>query len=151
MMNFDNHRFTPIDTFFDEIFNQMVSPDVLKVFGATPFKDQSFPKVNIVDYSNRVEIEAELAGYSKSDIDIEVVEDGVLCISGEKSTKSQESDESKILYKELHRRRFKREFNLGDQLDQNNVSAKFDEGLLIVTLPKLSKTEPELRKKVEIK
>lgn len=147
----EHFGFAPIDKVFDEIFNTMVPPEWKQTFGVTPFKDNAYPKVNVVDYDDRVEIEAELAGYSKTDISVEVVEDGVLCVSGEKSSKTESGDGKKYLHQELKRSHFSRSFTLGDQLDQKSVSAKFQDGILYVTINKLQKTEPQQRTKVEIK
>ena len=146
----EHFGFEPIDKVFDEIFNSMASPEWKQTFGVTPFKNNAYPKVNVVDYNDKVEIEAELAGYSKSDISVEVVEDGILCVSGEKSSKT-ESGDKKYLHQELKRSHFSRSFTLGDQLDQKSVSAKFEDGILYVTIKKMQKTEPQQRTKVEIK
>lgn len=143
--------FEPLDRIFDEMFSSFIPAEWSKTFGVTPFGDHAYPKVNVVDYDDHVEIEAELAGYAKSDISVEVVEEGVLCITGNKSTKTETGDDKRYLRRELKRSHFSRSFTLGDQLDQKSVTAKFDNGILYVTINKLQKTEPQQRTKVEIK
>jgi HSP20 family protein len=93
-------------------------------------------------------IEAELAGYKKDEIDISV-QDGVLTISGKASQSTEQTDKAVYLLRELKRSAFSRSFKVGDQLDVSDVDAKFNNGLLIITIQKLTK-EPET-KKVTIK
>jgi len=96
------------------------------------------------EFARRVVIEAELAGYKKDEIDIEVKE-GVLTISGGASQLNEQTDKSVYLLRELKRSSFSRSFKLGDQLDASAVGAKFDNGLLTITIQKLTK-EPESTK-----
>jgi len=72
-----------------------------------------------------------------------------LTISGGASQLNEQTDKSVYLLRELKRSSFSRSFKLGDQLDASAVGAKFDNGLLTVTIQKLTK-EPE-SKKVTIK
>ncbi len=56
-------------------------PELFQHWGAEPFGKAAYPKVNVISHDESVTIEAELAGYKKDEIDIEVKE-GVLTISG---------------------------------------------------------------------
>lgn len=134
------------DKMFDEI-SRNTFPEIYQTLGVEPFGKSAYPKVNVVDHPDTVTIEAELAGYNKNDIDISV-HDGVLTISGA-SQSTEQTDKVVYLLRELKRSTFSRSFKLGDQLDVSDVAAKFDNGLLIITVQKLTK-EPET-KKVAIK
>ena len=85
-----------------------------------------------------------MAGYTKNDIDISV-QDGVLTITGKASQHTEHTDSAVYLLRELKRSAFSRSFKLGDQLDVSDVDAKFDNGLLTITIQKLTK-EPETKK-----
>ena len=52
----------------------------------------------------------------------------------------------KYIRRELKHSNFKRSFTLGDQIDRRNPSAKFENGLLRVTLSKIKPTIPETKK-----
>ena len=132
---------------FDEITRRDF-PELFQHFGAEPFGKSAYPKVNVITNNEAVVIEAELAGYQKDEIDIEVKE-GVLTISGGTSQLNEQTDKVVYLLRELKRSSFSRSFKLGDQLDVSRVGAKFDNGLLTITIQKLEK-EPE-SKKVMIK
>ena len=145
-----NNRENFIST-FDKMFDEFARKDFPEFFQhwvAEPFGKAAYPKVNVITNDEAVVIEAELAGYKKDEIDIEVKE-GVLTISGGASQLNEQTDKVVYLLRELKRSSFSRSFKLGDQLDASEVDAKFDNGLLTITIQKLQK-EPE-SKKVTIK
>lgn len=145
-----NNRDNFIGTFdkmFDEI-TRSTFPDVFKHIGAEPFGKSAYPKVNVISNENSVTIDAELAGFTKEDINIEVNE-GVLTISGGAAPSSTQTDKSIYLLRELKRTKFSRSFTLGDQLDTSTVDASFNNGLLTISIQKL--TKESVSKKVTIK
>ena len=75
------------------------------------------------------------------------MEDGVLTISGDKHS-IFEDDGAKVLRRELKQSSFKRSFELGEQLDGDNINASFKDGVLSISIPKI---EPEKPKKHTIK
>lgn len=147
VLNTRDNFISTFDKVFDEIARNSF-PDLYQNLGVEPFGKAAYPKVNVISENDSVFIEAELAGYKKDDIDIQV-QDGVLTISGKTSQHAEQTDKAVYLLRELKRSAFSRSFKLGDQLDVSDVDAKFDNGLLIITIQKLTK-EPET-KKVTIK
>ena len=143
---FDRDNFlTP----FDKMFDQMVEsqfPDVVRQVGVKPYGNTAYPKVNVYEYDDKIGIVAEIPGLDKKQLNVEV-EDGVLTISGDKHS-AFESEGAKILRKELKESSFKRQFELGELLDGDNISANFKDGILSIDVPK---TEPELPKKKFVK
>jgi HSP20 family protein len=136
---------TPFDRVFDEVFAAHF-PELNKELGIGFFEKQSYPRVDVVDYNDRVEILAEIPGLSKEDVSVDVQED-VLTISGQKIKKMEYRDfTGKYIRRELKHSNFKRSFTLGDQIDRKNPSAKFENGLLKVTLLKIKPTIPESKK-----
>ena len=140
------------DTFltpFDKMFDQMVEtqfPDITKSVGVKPYAGSAYPKVNVYEYDDKVGIIAEIPGLDKKQLDVSV-EDGVLTISGDKHS-AFENEGAKVLRRELKQSSFKRQFELGDLLDGENISANFKDGILSVEVPKL---EQELPKKHTVK
>ena len=78
-------------------------------------------------------------------LDIEV-EDGVLTISGEKSRGMFDETKAKVLRRELKHSSFKRQFELGEELDGKNISAKFEDGILSIDIPKIEPEKPKTNK-----
>ena len=143
VLNSRDNFISTFDKVFDEIARNSF-PDIYQNLGVEPFGKSSYPKVNVISDNDSVLIEAELAGYTKEDIDISV-QDGVLTISGKASQHAEYTDKAVYLLRELKRSAFSRSFTLGDQLDVSDVNAKFDNGLLTISIQKLTK-EPETKK-----
>ena len=140
------------DTFltpFDKMFDQMVEtqfPDITKSVGVRPYAGSAYPKVNVYEYNDKVGIVAEIPGLDKKQLEVSV-EEGVLTISGDKHS-TFEDDGAKVLRRELKQSSFKRQFELGELLDGENIKANFKDGILSVSVPKL---EPEKPKKHTVK
>lgn len=122
------------DTFFDQAFRTNF-PDFFKSSGIEPFSKSSYPKVNVTTSDDKIEIEAEIAGYAKDDISVQI-EDGILSIVGKVSQQTEQTDKSVYLIRELKRSSFSRSFTLSDQLDTENVDATFKDGLLKLVIPR---------------
>lgn len=138
----------PFDRVFDEVFANHF-PELTKELGVGFFEKQSYPRVDVVDYSDRVEILAEIPGLSKDEVSVEVQEN-VLTISGQKVKKVDDKElTGKYIRRELKHSSFKRSFTLGEQIDKSEPQAKFENGLLTVTLAKVKPVIP-VTKKVKI-
>ena len=136
---------TPFDRMFDDIVGKSF-PQINEQVGVNPFQGTAYPKVNVYEYDTKIGVIAEIPGLDKKDLNIEV-EDGVLTVSGEKSHGFDEG-EAKVIRRELKHSSFKRQFTLGEQLDGDNISANFKDGILSIEIPKI---EPELPKKNIVK
>ena len=134
---------TPFDKIFDPLMNEQF-PTFKEEVGVS-FNKGAYPKVNIYEYDDKIGIVAEIPGLDKSNVSVDVEED-VLIISGDKH--GFDSDGGKCITRELKQSAFTRSFNLGEYLDGKNVSAKFKDGMLSISIPK---KEPEQPKKHSIK
>jgi HSP20 family protein len=54
--------------------------------------------------------------------------------------------DAKVLRRELKESSFKRQFELGEELDGNNISAKFEDGILSIDIPKVEPETPKTNK-----
>ena len=143
---FDRDDFlTPFDKMFDSMVEAQF-PEVVKTVGVKPYQGSAYPKVNVYEYDDKVGIVAEIPGLNKKQLNVEV-EDGVLTISGDKHS-TFEDEGAKVLRRELKQSSFKRSFELGEQLDGDNINASFKDGVLSVAIPKI---EPEKPKKTFVK
>ncbi|MBC8428310.1 Hsp20/alpha crystallin family protein [bacterium] len=143
---FDRDEFlTPFDKMFDSMVESQF-PEIVKQVGVKPYQGSAYPKVNVYEYDNKVGIVAEIPGLNKKQLNVEV-EEGVLTISGDKHSTFEE-DGAKVIRRELKQSSFKRSFELGEQLDGDNISANFKDGVLSVSIPKI---EPEVPKKTFVK
>jgi len=123
-------------------------PEVVKQVGVNPMQGTAYPKVNVYEYEDKVGVIAEIPGLDKKHIDIEV-EDNVLTISGDKHG-IPEDNGAKVIRRELKTSSFKRSFTLGEELDGDDISANFKDGILSISIPKIAPTKPKVSK-VKIK
>ena len=99
------------------------------------------PRVDVNETDKEIVLDVELPGIDKKDIKIEV-KDNTLSISGKrKQEKKTENAESCRV--ERHYGKFERTFALPDTVLTDNVSAKYKDGILILTLPKTEKAKPK--------
>tara|TARA_R110000824_G_scaffold255577_1_gene444516 strand:+ start:4598 stop:5068 length:471 start_codon:yes stop_codon:yes gene_type:complete len=137
---------TPFDRLFDQVFETSF-PDIARVVGVKPYQGSAYPKVNVYEYEDRVGIIAEIPGLDKKDLTVEV-QQGTLTIAGTKHAIFEEEGVT-CLRRELKASSFKRNFELGDGLDGDNIKATFKNGILSVEISKLEPIQP-VKKLVEI-
>lgn len=106
------------------------------------------PKVDITDKNDFYEIVAELPGVKKEDVHVHL-HDGVLTIDA-KTTQESKSEEDKVIRRERRTGYFSRSFTVGKNVSENDIHAKFEDGLLTLQAPKLAEHSPDKRK-IEIK
>lgn len=148
----------PFDTLFDQMLGETF-PDMTKEFGVDFFSKGAYPRVDIVDRDAEVLIVAEIPGLKKDDVSIDVEQDKtnhnrhLLSISGGarvyvNEDGSDETEEApRYIRKELKRSSFKRTFTLDNtSVDVDNTKAKFENGLLEITVPKLKPLDTKVRK-----
>ena len=104
------------------------------------------PAVDLKEEEQGYTLEADLPGLKKEDIDLTVV-DNVITIKGERK---QETETKEKGYHRVERRygTFERSFEIPGGFEAAKIEAKFDNGVLRVTLPKREESKP---KQVEVK
>jgi HSP20 family protein len=135
---------TPFDGLFNTMLNDMF-PTIHREFGDDFFAQGSYPKCNVVNFDDRIEIEAAIPGLTKEDVTVEIA-DGVLMIKAE-SNQRVEVDDSQYVRREVKRSAFERSFRLGDNLNESEITGTHDNGILTIVVPKVQPTNfrPEVR------
>ena len=133
-------KWEPFDD-FDRIFRDMS----LVNRSANPGYDMA---VDVYEDGNDLVAEMNLPGLKVDEIDVEV-EDNYLRIAGRRE-EVQEKKEKSHYAKEIRRGSFERVVALPDLVDQDNVSAEYQSGVLKVRMPKRPQQE-EKRVKVQVK
>ena len=129
---------TPFDAIFDQLMSKQF-PTFQEEVGVS-FNQGAYPKVIVYDYDDKIGIVAEIPGLDKKNVTVEV-EDSVLTIAGDKH--GFDDSGGKCITRELKQSSFKRSFNLGEHLDGDNVSAKFKDGMLSISVPKVEPAKPK--------
>ena len=91
------------------------------------------PRTNIQETDNAYVLTLEMPGLSREDVEV-TFENETLIVKGETREKTEQKEEKGVVRREYHSR-FERSFNVHG-IDPDNVSAKMENGILVVTLPK---------------
>jgi len=102
-----------------------------------------FP-VDVIDEGDQIKVVADLPGFNKEDIEI-WVEDGDLVIKAERK---EEKEEKEVNYLRRERRfgRVVRRISLPAEVDVENIKAKYNNGILEITIPKTEKAKKKVIK-----
>ena len=132
----DEPIFRGLDRFFGD--------DAFRPFGSLSRENLTangwMPAVNIRETDDAFEFTAELPGLTKEDVNI-TIEDKVLTLTGERKW---DEEETKNSYHRVERAygSFSRAFSLPNAVDSAKVGAQFENGILLVSVPKAEETKP---------
>lgn len=131
----------------DDLFDPFRELDLMEraFFGEPELKHQErYIRTDIREKDGNYVLEAELPGFKKEDIDIEV-NDGYLTISAENKTEHDEKDQKgNFIMRERRYGSFKRTYDTAG-IDTENMKASFENGVLTLTMPKLIEVKPEVK------
>ena len=99
--------------------------------------------VDIIEKENEFELTADLPGFEKKEINLSIQDKVLSLIANHKS--SSDSKESYRL-RERNSKSFNRSFTLPENVIDEKINAKFNNGSLKIILPKVEKIEPEIKK-----
>lgn len=107
------------------------------------YRKASIMNTDIIEKENGYELQIDLPGVKKEDIKIEMNKN-LINISVSIS-KSSDEENKKYIRKERFTGEIKRSFNIGEDIDEDNINASFENGILYLNLPK--KEENDSNKK----
>ena len=96
------------------------------------------PSVNIVESKDGYLLEAEMPGVNKGGLEV-LLEGNELTIVGHRSS---EVPEAQIVYRESADRDYRRTFELDPTIDTGRITARMENGILFLELPKSEKLKP---------
>jgi len=135
-----SNAFPSLRSMMEDFFNTDVFN---KPFTGTDF----LPAVNIRDEEDSFELEMSAPGFKKSDFKI-TSEDGLLTISAETSSEHKQ-EKKNYTRKEFSSASFSRSFSLPDNIEEDNVKASYQDGLLKLSLKKSFKS-PHSKKEISV-
>jgi HSP20 family protein len=96
------------------------------------------PPASVIEAGDGYTLEVEMPGVNKEGLDISV-ENNELTITGRRSFPAVEGT---LIHHESRPENFRRTFDLDPSIDANKISAKIDQGLVRLTLPKAEHVKP---------
>jgi HSP20 family protein len=130
-------------------------PDLTNLFDVDRFFPSSWglgtgkaPSVNVAETDREYHVEVFAPGFKKADFSVDV-EDDMLHIRAESK---QEDKEEKRNYtrKEYHYQSFTRSFRLPENIQDDQVSAKYEDGVLMITIPKTQMEQEKPSKHIDV-
>jgi HSP20 family protein len=120
--------------------------DKIRHFSST---ETTLPSVNIKESPDEFEVELAAPGFVKADFNIELNHD-MLTISSEKQVENETKDGQQFARREFSYQSFSRSFTLPNTADSDKIRAKYDNGILRVSIPKKEEAKPKPAKQIAI-
>ena len=130
------------DSIFDDLFNELYS--LPTSFLSKSGMDLS-PRIDISETDSEYKIEAELPGINQKEIDVKI-DNNILTIKGKKEDIKEEKEKNYHL-RERYYGAFQRSISLPNNIEPEKIKARFENGVLNISVPKSDKRTP---KKIEI-
>ncbi len=130
---------------FDDFFDDFMMPQTTK-----DFYSNSLMRTDIKEHDDSYELDIDLPGYAKEDIKAQL-KDGYLTVSAsKKENKDQKNEEGQYIRRERYAGSMSRSYYVGKDLDEKDVHAKFEDGILKLTFPKEKPAQVEEQNVISI-
>lgn len=116
---------------------------------SSPWSQGHLPAVNVKETDKAFEVEVAAPGFNKKDFNISV-DNGLLTVSAERREETEKRDEN-YTRREFGYESFSRAFNLPANTNEEDISAKYEEGILRLSIAKKNQAESKIKKAIEIK
>lgn len=107
------------------------------------------PAVNITEHKDEFRVSLAAPGLKKEDFHIDV-DGNILTISSEKEENKEEKDKT-FTRKEYSYSSFSRSFTLPDEINKEKIDAKYEDGVLKISLPRKEETKKLTAKSIAVK
>jgi HSP20 family protein len=129
---------TPFGSLFDEFFGEFMSPDRwTPLLGRLPGELPAVmrPRMDVIDKGSAYEVVVDLPGVRKDDINV-AIEGAWITINAEAKGSQESKNGDRLLHSERWACAYSRSFELPSEVTEAGADAKFENGVLRLTLPK---------------
>jgi HSP20 family protein len=109
----------------------------------------TIPSVNIKEMENEFVVDMAAPGMEKDDFSIEL-KNSLLTISSEKQTENHSGEENNVTRREFSYQSFSRSFSLPASVETDKITAKYENGILHVIIPKKEEARPKPLKQIKV-
>ena len=122
------------ENLFDDFFNDFARP--MKSFAGYQTPTASVMKTDIKETKDGFELDIDLPGFKKEDVKAQL-KDGYLTINAEAKKNEDEKDkDGKYVRRERYYGSCSRSFYVGEEVTEEDIKAKFEDGILKIGVPK---------------
>ena len=138
------------ENLFDEFMDFPFEREFFKRTPSRRSSDQTLMKTDVKETDGTYELDIDLPGYKKEDVSAKL-EDGYLTISASTNKNNDEKDkEGRYIRRERYTGQCSRSFYVGEGVAQDQIKAKFENGILKLSIPKVEKQQEEEKKYISI-
>ncbi len=117
--------------------------------GSSPVRTLKLPAVNITEEKDQYQVSLAAPGLKKEDFKIDL-DGNMLTISSEKEEQKEENDK-KFTRREYSYSSFSRSFTLPEEINQDKIEAKYEDGILKLVIPRKENSTQQLSKNIPVK
>ena len=135
------------ENLFDDMFNDFAMFDPFSTRDALYGKRaKNLMKTDVRETDGTYELDIDLPGFKKEELELHL-QDGYLTVSASKGLDKDEKDnEGRYIRRERYSGQCSRSFYVGEVVTENDIRAKFEDGILRLSIPKMeAKKLPERR------
>ena len=134
------------NSWFPTVFDEFLNSDLMNTVSTTA------PSVNVKETEKAYIVELAAPGVKKDYCRIHVDEDHNLCVAIENKFEHKEEDKhSHYLRREFSYTNYEQKYSLPEDVNEEEINAKVEDGILTIELPKLEKVVGKTTKQIEIK
>ena len=127
------------------LFEDFLNTDLM------PRANSTAPAVNVKESEDAYTMELAAPGIKKEYCRVNINEDGNLAIAIENKVEHKHEDKKHhYLRREFSYSNYEQNYTLPDDVERDKISAKVEDGILTVTMPKMAKEEKKLSKAIEV-
>ena len=136
-------------TLFTDNFVEDILDGIFKLPYDVKTKGEAHPLTgrmitDVKEYDDKYQLDMELPGFNKEDVKVEL-SNGYLIVSAERTeNKDENENDGKFIRKERYYGKMSRRFYVGKNLKKEDIKAKFDNGMLMLDVPKTPEKPAEL-------
>ena len=139
-------RFNNYPSVFDQLFDTDLFDWNNRNYSDT---NTTLPSVNIKENADAFKVEMAVPGFDKKDFKIEL-NHNVLTISSEKKVENETKNDEHFTRREYSYQSFCRSFTLPEAANGDKISAKYDNGILNIEIPKREEAKPKPMRQIAI-
>jgi HSP20 family protein len=137
-----------LKSLFDANFYPATLGNVLDEFYGNN-KKSFVPAVNVTEDEEKFTLEILVPGFTKEDLKVDLNEN-LLTISADHKEESTKAETSNYVRKEFSHHSFERSFTLPENTNKEALAAKYENGILNVSIPKKVEAKVEVKKLIDI-
>ena len=127
---------------FDDFFKDVAPGFTVKPLHGDPLPSASQIRIDVKETDKDFTVQADIPGVSKEDIHVSV-EGSIVTLRAEIRQQDRQTEGEKVLRTERYYGEVSRSFQLPSDIDEANAKARYDNGVLCLTLPKKISSAPQ--------